>query len=91
NGDFYNILKQGSKTMVTIADISGKGIPAAIQTSLMIGAIEHVNLHQEKPDQFVQFINRMFSKYSKSEHFMTLFTMIYDEENRMLQYCYSWP
>ena len=87
NGDFYNILKQGSKTMVTIADISGKGIPAAIQTSLMIGAIEHVNLHQEKPDQFVQFINRMFSKYSKSEHFMTLFTMIYDEETRMLQYC----
>jgi hypothetical protein len=67
NGDFYNILKQGSKTMVTIADISGKGIPAAIQTSLMIGAIEHVNLHQEKPDQFVAFINRMFSKYSKSK------------------------
>jgi serine phosphatase RsbU (regulator of sigma subunit) len=87
NGDFYNILKQGSKTMVTIADISGKGIPAAIQTSLMIGAIEHVNLHHEKPDQFVEFINRMFSKYSKSEHFMTLFTMIYDEETRMLQYC----
>ena len=73
--------------MVTIADISGKGIPAAIQTSLMIGAIEHVNLHQEKPDQFVQFINRMFSKYSKSEHFMTLFTIIYDEETRILQYC----
>ncbi len=87
NGDFYNILKQGSKTMVTIADISGKGIPAAIQTSLMIGAIEHVNLHQEKPDQFVAFINRMFSKYSKSEHFMTLFTMIYDEDTHVLQYC----
>ena len=87
NGDFYNIIKQGSKKMVTIADISGKGIPAAIQTSLMIGAIEHVNLEQEKPDQVVQFINRMFSKYSKSEHFMTLFTMIYDEETRVLQYC----
>ncbi len=87
NGDFYNILKQGTKTMVTIADISGKGIPAAIQTSLMIGAIEHVDLHHEKPDQFVAFINRMFSKYSKSEHFMTLFTMIYDEETRVLQYC----
>jgi len=87
NGDFYNIVKQGNKKMVTIADISGKGIPAAIQTSLMIGAIEHVNLHQEKPDQFVEFINRMFSKYSKSEHFMTLFTMIFDEETRVLQYC----
>lgn len=87
NGDFYNIIKQGSKKMVTIADISGKGIPAAIQTSLMIGAIEHVNLEQEKPDQVVQFINRMFSKYSKSEHFMTLFTMIYDEETGILQYC----
>ncbi len=87
NGDFYNIIKQGNKTMVTIADISGKGIPAAIQTSLMIGAIEHVDLHQEKPDQFVKFINRMFNKYSKTEHFMTLFTMIYDEETRVLQYC----
>ena len=87
NGDFFNILKQGNKTMVTIADISGKGIPAAIQTSLMIGAIEHVDLHQEKPDQFVAFINRMFYKYSKSEHFMTLFTMIYDEETQVLQYC----
>lgn len=87
NGDFYNTIKQGSKTMVTIADISGKGIPAAVQTSLMIGAIEHVNLHQETPDQFVQFINRMFSKYSKSEHFMTMFTLIYDEETNVLQYC----
>lgn len=87
NGDFYNIVKQGNKTMITIADISGKGIPAAIQTSLIIGAIEHVNLSEDKPEKMVEFINRIFYKYSKSEHFMTLFTLIYDESTHMLEYC----
>ena len=86
NGDFFNILQEGDITLVTIADIVGKGIPAAIQTSLLIGAIENVNLQADSPKMLLRNLNKVFTKYSKPEHFLTLMTLRIEYNTGVVKY-----
>ncbi|WP_096156309.1 SpoIIE family protein phosphatase [Bacillus sp. FJAT-45066] len=86
NGDFHNILQGDDVYLVTIADIVGKGIPAAIQTSLLIGAIENVNLQADSPKILLRNLNKVFTKYSKSENFLTLMTLHIDTKTGVVRY-----
>ena len=78
-GDSYDVisLKDG-KFAVTIADVSGKGIPAALLVSTL-HALLRVHIHY--PIELVELVRRLnaiIHNISPTERFITFFIMIFD-------------
>lgn len=86
NGDFYSIVRQGDLLMMAIADISGKGIPAAIQKSMMIYALEDFNSRYEEPNDVLTSMNSFIYDYTNDYSFVTLAMTKYNKATRLFSY-----
>jgi serine phosphatase RsbU (regulator of sigma subunit) len=90
-GDFYDFLKiSNNRVAVAIADVMGKGIPAAIMMSLFRGAVrayvdaEHDNGTIEK---LIGKLNRMACGECKDGEFVGLFYAVLDVKEETITYC----
>ncbi len=90
-GDFYDFLQVSSnRVAVAIADVMGKGIPAAIMMSLFRGAVrayvdvEHSNGTIEK---LIGKLNGMACSECKDGEFVALFYAILDVKEETITYC----
>lgn len=86
NGDFYSIIPRGDLLMLAIADISGKGIPAAIQKSMMVYALEDFNTRYEKPHDVLTSMNTFVHDYTSDYSFVTLAMVNYNQATRVFSY-----
>lgn len=86
NGDFYSVIPRGDLLMMAIADISGKGIPAAIQKSMMVYALEDFNSRYEKPHDVLTSMNTFVHDYTSDYSFVTLSMANYNQATRSFSY-----
>lgn len=86
-GDYYNATKiDETRVVLTIADVSGKGIPAALLVSSLHAAL-HISLESGlTPVEVVSKLNQYIYNNSTSEKFITLLLAMYDSATRTLSY-----
>ncbi|MHC4364558.1 MAG: PP2C family protein-serine/threonine phosphatase [Planctomycetota bacterium] len=91
-GDLYSFHQVGdSCVVVVIADVMGKGIPAAIMMSSFRGAVtayaDTELINKDTIGDIVDRINRMACTECEDGEFITLFLACIDVENMTVNYC----
>jgi serine phosphatase RsbU (regulator of sigma subunit) len=90
-GDFYDFLQVSNNGVaVAIADVMGKGIPAAIMMSLFRGAVRaYVDSEHEKGaiEKIINKLNKMACGECKDGEFVALFYAVLDVKEETITYC----
>jgi PAS domain S-box-containing protein len=87
-GDFYDIFKLGQECVgVTVGDVAGKGLDAAVLTSLAKNTIRaHANEPGKTPSRILALANDVVYRSTPPESFVTLFFGILDCRDGRLVY-----
>lgn len=91
-GDFFDVIPlevmpiSSSRTGIMIADVSGKGVPAALFMALSRIVVRVTAMWFKKPSEVISFANPIIANNSKTGMFVTLFYGIIDNETRTLTY-----
>jgi len=86
-GDFYDFIPIGkNKWGIVIADVSGKGVPAALFVALSRALIRSDASLFGKPDMMVKHANTGIIELSRSNMFETLFYGVLDANNMTFNY-----
>jgi sigma-B regulation protein RsbU (phosphoserine phosphatase) len=86
-GDFYDFIPVGTDRWgLVIADVSGKGVPAALFMALSRTLIRASTLVNADPALSIAHANRMIYEDSKSNMFVTLFYAVLDSQAMTLNY-----
>ncbi len=90
-GDFYDFLEiRENCIVVVIADVVGKGIPAAIMMSLFRGTVRayaDAEGSREDIEEVINKLNKMASRECRAGEFVTLFYAIIDVKEQSITYC----
>jgi sigma-B regulation protein RsbU (phosphoserine phosphatase) len=86
-GDYYDCLRlSDTKTGFCIADVSGKGISAAILMSNFQASLRALFTHDIDLGTLINKLNSIVVINAAGEKFLTFFVARYDHETRMLEY-----
>ena len=86
-GDFYDYFPfEGDKFGILVADISGKGIPAAIFMGTARNVIRAESRMSNQPGNLLAHSNRYICEDSEYGMFVTLFYMLVDSHNNLITY-----
>ncbi len=72
-GDFYDFFPAGESLVGVLADISGKGVAAALTASMIQGAIGAEFRSAVAPDQALSAVNKLVWQKTPANRFATLF------------------
>jgi len=90
-GDFYDFIQlSDSVVAVVIADVIGKGVPAAIMMSLFKGAVRAYADSGSGGDRVLEIVtklNRLACSQCTAGEFVTLFYAVVDMDSRTVTYC----
>ncbi len=90
-GDLYDFLQVGQgRIAVAIADVIGKGIPAAIMTSMFRGAVRayaETGCGPEAIHEIINKLNKTACADCRDGEFVSLFYAIINVEDKTLTYC----
>ena len=76
-GDFYDFLQLSSgEWMGVLADVSGKGMPAALLSSMVLGALSMEFRSGTRPQEVLNRVNRLLCEKSLPFQFVTLFLFL---------------
>ena len=76
-GDFYDFLQLSSGEWVgVLADVSGKGMPAALLSSMVLGALSMEFRSGTQPQEVLKRVNRLLCDKSLPFQFVTLFLFL---------------
>jgi phosphoserine phosphatase RsbU/P len=82
-GDYFDVIELGQdRTAILIADVSGKGLGAALLTTMLQGAVSGMTLGQDPAEVFAH-INHFLCEHSQLERYATLFFGILDTSGRL--------
>ena len=87
-GDYYDFLELGpGRTGLVLADISGKGFPAALLMASLQASLRS-RLAQDMLDlpRQLGYVNQLLYRTSESNRYATLFLGLYDDASRRLVY-----
>ncbi len=86
-GDYFDYLEfEGGKLAFCIADISGKGVAAALLMANFQANFHSLILKRSKLDTFVRELNQSLFRITQGEKFLTFFIAEFDPQTRQLQY-----
>jgi len=86
-GDYYDCIKlSDTKTGICIADVSGKGISAAILMSNFQASARSLFTADIELDILIRKLNTIVVANASGEKFITFFVARYDHDSRMLEY-----
>ena len=72
-GDYFDVIDLGNeRTAFLIADVSGKGLGAALLTTMLQGALSGTAIG-EKPGTLLSHVNKFLCSHSQIERYATLF------------------
>lgn len=87
-GDFYDFFRIDDNHIgVVMADVSGKGIPAAIFMAVSRTLIRAIGMQGISPSDCIKRSNDLLCKESVDCMFVTVFYAIYDVKTGELNYC----
>ncbi len=82
-GDYFDLMEiSPERTAFVIADVSGKGLGAALVTAMLQGTFSAMTLGQE-PASIFAHVNRFMCDHSQVERYATLFFGILDKSGRL--------
>jgi sigma-B regulation protein RsbU (phosphoserine phosphatase) len=86
-GDCYDAIRLSeSRLAVSIADVCGKGLPAALLMSNLQASVRAFSSEDRTPRDVVSSANRALCRHRDLRRFVTLFYAVYDAGTRMLRY-----
>lgn len=85
--DFADIKYDGERKLgIMIGDVSGKGTPAALFMARSIADFRHFAHNRALPSAVLNDLNAQIALNYKSDLFITMFYMIYDDLKKMLTF-----
>lgn len=86
-GDFYDLvdLKDG-RLLIAIADVAGKGVPAALLTSMLQASLRAQIPSLTSPARMLASLNELIWQFTASDQFATFFLGVLDGRNCTLTY-----
>lgn len=87
NGDYYNFVQDDNKSIsIAIADVIGKGIPAALCMSMIKYAMDSLPEHRNEPSILLENLNRVVEQNVDPSMFVTMFYGMYNYEHHIFSY-----
>jgi sigma-B regulation protein RsbU (phosphoserine phosphatase) len=86
-GDYYDYIKLSNDSfLICIADVSGKGIPAALLMSNFQASLRTLVRQTKDLKQIVEELNFIILDNAKGERFITFFIAVFDLVNNKIKY-----
>ncbi len=88
-GDYYDFFElPDGRVALVVADVSGKGMPAAILTATIRASLRmEAHVHPDLPvNELMAAVNAWACKDTSNNMFVTMFFAIYDPESRTFEY-----
>jgi sigma-B regulation protein RsbU (phosphoserine phosphatase) len=87
-GDYFDVLKLGeTRLAICIADVSGKGVPAALLMANVQASLRATVRDMDSPARVCSIINGMLCETIAADKFVTFFCGVVDAEARTFRYC----
>ena len=87
-GDFYDFFRiDDDRLALVIADVCGKGIPAALFMAVSRTMVRSVGLQKESAGECLTKVNRLLASSSVEYMFVTMFYAIYNIKTGIVTYC----
>ena len=87
-GDFYDFFRIDDERIgFVMADVSGKGVPAAIFMAVSRTLIRAIGMQGNSPSQTIRNSNELLCKESVNCMFVTVFYAIYNTKTGEVNYC----
>lgn len=87
NGDYHHFIQDSDGNVgVAVADIIGKGIPAALCMSMIKYALDSFPDTLVQPDAILKLLNRVVEANIESGMFITMFYGFYDQKSHHFSY-----
>jgi sigma-B regulation protein RsbU (phosphoserine phosphatase) len=86
-GDCYDAVRLSDRHLaISIADVCGKGLPAALLMSNLLASIRALATPDRSPRDVVASANRALCRHQDLRRFVTLFYGVYNTATRLLTY-----
>lgn len=87
NGDYYHFVHDGEHSVnVAIADVIGKGIPAALCMSMIKYAMDSLPEYRKDPSAVLESLNRVVEQNVDDSMFITMFYGMYELRSNILHF-----
>jgi sigma-B regulation protein RsbU (phosphoserine phosphatase) len=87
-GDFYDVVRVSeTQTVLCIADVSGKGMPAALLMSSLQAALRPLMWDTRSPRELCSRLNRILCEIAPVGKFISFFYAVLDSKDNRLTYC----
>ena len=87
-GDYFDVIPAGpGKYLVAIADVAGKGVPAALLTSMLQASLRTQVLEPRSVQHVISTLNSLVADMRSAEQFATFFLGLLDTSFMTLTYC----
>lgn len=94
-GDLYDVVEAGDGSwFVAIADVSGKGVPAALLSSMLQASLRTQAANVRSPAEILRNINHLMYRSTAVQQFATFFLARVDGERMELSFSnagHNWP
>ena len=86
-GDYFDVIElPGNRTLIAVADVSGKGTPAALLAANIQGLVRTLANINADPLAMANHINKHLSLYTPSERFATAVFVLLKQDSGELTY-----
>jgi sigma-B regulation protein RsbU (phosphoserine phosphatase) len=86
NGDYYHFVYEEESVSIAIADVIGKGIPAALCMSMIKYAMDSLPESRKSPSRVLENLNRVVEHNVDPSMFITMFYGMYDTDTHEFVY-----
>jgi len=87
-GDFYDVVRiSETQTVLCIADVAGKGLPAALLMSSLQAALRPLMWETRSPREVCARLNRILCEIAPVGKFVSFFYAVLDSTDNRLTYC----
>ncbi|MFC4402035.1 PP2C family protein-serine/threonine phosphatase [Gracilibacillus xinjiangensis] len=87
NGDYYHFVTDENGNLgIAIADVIGKGIPAALAMSMIKYSLDSFPETQRNPRVILENLNRVVERNVDTSMFITMFYGLFHAESNLLQF-----
>jgi sigma-B regulation protein RsbU (phosphoserine phosphatase) len=94
-GDYYDVIEGGDGSFyVAIADVAGKGVPAALLSSMLQASLRTLARAERSVAGMLRHINTLVYQSTESQQFATFFLARVDVERMEMTFCnagHNWP
>lgn len=86
-GDYYDVIDLlTGETFFCVADVSGKGMPAALVMASVHASLHALLLGSNQLAQVIKSLNALIFKHNRGEFFVTMFAAVFDPSDNRLRY-----